>query len=338
MRRISIILIVALLCSASECGRRTVVRNQSVTLEPSFVRDYYPSVEIFPANSTYWPCGPFFPTFDTSGTGKVPGLLVGYTRSYKSGTQPFPCDRQNNGIYWFGVQFDLSALKRDPPPFIVSARLSFDKIRLSGDAECEDKVYAATAPLPVDLKSIPLAEEVFELPVPLLSSAGCKGSRCTMEVRGQVDLFVRELMPNHGFVFNPVNTSLYVKENKSCVNEYRNLRLEVDTAFGVLAPVPIRKPGVPIVIPDLKAPPTTAKIVLTVRKIDAPTGRQYQLEWTGAPPGTPLDLYRNGARFATVGSGVAFLDAGAAGSGPVTYQVCVSGAKTTCSDVVPAPL
>ena len=285
---------------------------------PVSVSPLVTTAEKYPVNSTYWPC-----PLNARGTAPNPAspgfMRVGWAHTFDSGTPPFPCQYRINHVQRVHATFDLTRVKKDlPTAFVRSAKLSFDKRRVAGDHECNDQLVTVVpggAPIP------PNVEERWDLPVPKLASADCVGARCTVDIKGQVNEWIKGGTPELGLVLRGDQERLDANDNIACLTEYANLKLDVtyahDVAPGTLV-TPILKPGLLVALIGLE-------VVLDRRTASEAI---YALRWTDTGAGS-VDIYRDGAIVvpATPNDG-AHRDR--APLGTVRYKVCKAG-TTNCS-------
>ena len=275
----------------------------------------------YPANTTAWPC-----PFDSRGTAPAPPApgfqSVGYEHAFDRGTRPFPCQWRVNHVHRLVTIFDLSSIPHHKTDvFIKSAKLSFDKRHTAGDHECADLALAVVGPGPEPGTSIrPASNDKWETKIPLLPSGNCPGGRCTVDVAGQVNDWIRGVMSNQGFVLRGEDERLNANDNVSCRNEYANFRLDVMFIHDV-------KPGS---TPILK--PIEISMIKLAVDVASKTNREvvYRLQWTGATA-TSVDIHRNGAKYDTTPNDGSADDR--APLGTMKYKVCNAG-TTNCSNEV----
>lgn len=294
-------------------------RHEKISL-PVNVAPQVTTAEKYPVNTVYWPC-----PLHTGGTAPEPASpgfnRVGWTHVYDAGTEPMPCRYRLNHVQRVIASWDMAPIEKHlPTAFVDSALLSFDKKRVSGDHECADRfmtVVAGSAPIP------PAIEERWDLMVPRLGTAGCVGSRCSVEIKGQMNEWLRRTVPNMGMALIGDQERLDANDNVSCVTEYGNFRLDVSYRHDVPAgSIPIIAPLSPGAIQLLRRDLT----VTLVRRADS--AAVYELRWTKPSPDM-IDIVRDGTVvLKTENDG---LHRDRAPFGTVRYKVCLSG---ICSNEV----
>jgi len=295
-------------------------RNEKISL-PVNVEPLVTTAEKYPANSVYWPC-----PLNSRGTAPDPASpgfhRVGWTHIFDSGTPPAPCQYRLNHVQRVIASWDMAPIEKHlPSAWVSSAILSFDKKRVSGDHECADKfmtVVAGGAAIP------PAIEERWDLPVPTLGSPGCVGSRCSVEIKGQMNEWLKRTVPNRGLALIGDQERLDANDNVSCVTEYGNFRLDVSYRHDV------PKGSSPeIITPILPKALELLRQELTVTLVrKAETEAVYDLRWTN--PGTGMvDIVRDGKVVSTTANDGNQRDR--APFGTVRYKVCRSG---ICSNEV----
>ena len=297
-------------------------RHEKISL-PVNVAPQVTSAEKYPVNTVYWPC-PLNPG-GSSPAEASPGFnRVGWTHIYDAGTEPMPCRYRLNHVQRVIASWDMAPIEKHlPSAHIDSAMLSFDKKRVNGAVECADRfmtVVAGSAPIP------PAIEERWDLPVPRLGSAGCVGSRCSVEIKGQMTEWLRRTVPNMGLALIGDQERLDANDNVSCVTEYGNFRLDVSYRHDVAPGTPS---STPIVIPILPKAAELLKRDLTVTFIRRADGLAvYELRWTKPGEGS-VEIRRDGAVVSTTANDGVERDR--APLGTVRYRVCKSG---ICSNEV----
>lgn len=297
-------------------------RHEKVSL-PVNVEPLVTTAERYPANTVYWPC-----PLNTRGTAPDPASpgfnRVGWTHIYDAGTEPAPCRYRLNHVQRVIASWDMAPIEKHlPTAFVDSAMLSFDKKRVSGDHECADRfmtVVGASAPIP------PAIEERWDLMVPRLGGAGCVGSRCSVEIKGQMNEWLRRTVPNMGLALVGDQERLDANDNVSCVTEYGNFRLDVAYRHDVAAGTPSSGP---MVIPIMPKAIQLLKRDLTVTLVRrANSVAIYDLIWTNTGAGN-VDIVRDGKVISTTPNDGSERDR--APFGTVRYKVCKSG---ICSNEV----
>jgi hypothetical protein len=227
----------------TSCDPKTETRSGKVSLDAT-TQPFTTTSESYPANRTAWPC----PLEDRGTAPDAPAKgfqYVGYEHNFDDGTPPMPCQWRLNHVHRLVALFDLKSIPPASQSVIVdSAKLSFDKRRGAGDHECEDKILAVAGPGPEPGLSIrPASDDKWETSVARLDKPECVGSRCTVDVKGQVNDWALGITPNQGFVLRGEDERLNANDNVSCRNEYANFRLDVAFRHQVKAgSTPIIKP------------------------------------------------------------------------------------------------
>ena len=306
--------------SSNAAPLETIEKTISVPLD---ARGQVTTSEAYPANSVAWPC-----PLNTRGSAPnpaTPGFLrVGWSHGFDAGTPPFACQYRINHVERVIIAPPpLGELRsKSPRMFVKSARLSFDKKRIAGDHDCGDKFFAV---VPGEAAIPPQIVENFEIIVPKLGSAGCVGSRCTIEVRGQVDQWVRGPEGGEmGLALIGDQERLDANDNVSCVTDYANFKLDIDFKFDA------EKSGlvVPILKGGLLKPLINLSVVFVRRTTDE---LLYDLKWNVISDTGRMDIVRDDVIVQTVADRGQQRDR--APFGPHRYKVCVAG-TSNCSNVV----
>lgn len=312
----------ALLVTETAQAAPMETRHEKISL-PVHVEPLVTTAKKYPVNSVYWPC-----PLDTRGTAPnspSPGFnRVGWTHVYDAGTEPMPCKFRINHVERIVATWDMAPIEKHmPAAFVDSAVLSFDKKRVAGNYECADRfmtVVAGTAPIP------PAIEERWDLMVPRLGGPGCVGSRCSVEIKGQMNEWLRRVVPNMGLALIGDQERLDANDNVSCVTEYGNFRLDVSYRYDV---APGTSPSGPMVIPIMPKGIQLLRQTLTVDLVRRGNSAVvYQLRWTNPGAGT-VDIVRDGTVVSTTANDGEERDR--APFGTVRYKVCKSG---ICSNEV----
>jgi hypothetical protein len=322
----SMVAIVALLNATAAGAREFDTVKENVSLPVSAV-PLVTTAERYPVNSVYWPC-----PLDSRGTAPdiaTSGFLrVGWDHKFEAGTPPFACQYRLNHVQRIALNWNQDPIsKRGASALVDNAVLSFDKRRVSGDHECADQILTKVNEGPESYgPMVPGTEDRWELKVPMLTSADCTGSRCKVDVKSQVNDWLRVIIPNQGLVVRGDQERLDANDNVSCLTEYGNFKLDVAFRYDVKAgtiPTPILKG-------PLRLSPIIVLNVSFVRK--TVTEAIYDLRWNVVSTITAIDIYRNGTvvRPATLNTGN-YRDR--APFGPVRYKVC-QASTTNCSSEV----
>lgn len=320
----SIVAIIALL-NATAAGARfdTIKKVESLPVDAT---PLFTTAERYPVNSVYWPC----PTNmrGTAPNPATPGMMrVGWDHGFDAGTPPFACQYRINHVQRIALTTNLGPIsKHGPTVFVDNAWLSFDKKRVSGANECADYLVTKIGDGAESYGPMtPRTEKQWDMMVPSLSSADCEGSRCKVQMKGQVNAWLKNPDTNLGVVLIGDQERLDANDNVSCMTDYANFRLDVEFRFDVKAGT--------IATPILKFPirvtPLIALKATFVR--EAPPEVIYELRWNILGAGN-MDLKRDGVVIVpnTADDGHA-LDR--APFGTVRYQVCQTG-TTNCSNEV----
>lgn len=319
----TLIATIALLNASSASALDTVRKDISL---PVNAVPLVTSAHSYPANSTYWPCPP-----NSRGLAPdppTPGFMrVGWDHTFDAGTPPFPCQFRLNDVQRIAVTWNLDPIASNgPTTFVDSAFLSFDKRRVSGDHECADYFVTKVAEGPESYGPMtPRTEERWDMKVPSLSGADCMGSRCRVQIKGQMNEWLKNPGTNQGLVLRGDQERLDANDNVSCLTEYANFRLDVSFRFDV-------KPG-SIVTPILKGPIRISPLIaLNVTFVRRTTSEAiYDLRWNVIGGGN-MDIVRDGSVVTSTPDDGTHRDR--APFGPVRYKVCQSG-TTNCSSEVP---
>lgn len=314
--------IAAILSSSSALAAPFDLVEKSLAIALA-VRPQVTTAESYPANKVAWPC-----PLNTRGSAPnpaTPGFVrVGWSHGFDAGTPPFACQYRINHVERAIIAPpDLKPLRdRLPRMFVKSARLSFDKKRIAGDHDCADKVLAV---VPGEASIPPNVEALFDLPVPALASGGCVGGRCTIEMRGLVDQWVRGSAAELGLAVIGDQERLDANDNVSCVTDYANFKLDVDYKYDV-------ERGT-LVVPILKGPIKLSPLInLGVSFVRKTTDTViYDLKWNVISTTGSMDVVRDGAVVLTVPDRGNQRDR--APLGPHRYKVCVAG-TSNCSNEV----
>jgi hypothetical protein len=315
------------LFSTSNAGARefdTVKENVSL---PVTAIPLVTTAERYPANTVYWPC-----PLESRGTAPdpaTPGFLrVGWDHTFDAGTPPFACQYRLNHVQRIALSWNLKPiLERGSSAIVDSAVLSFDKRRVSGADECKDEILTKVSEGPESYGPMfPGTEDRWELKVPMLTSTDCSGGRCRVDVKSQVNEWLRGIISNEGLVIRGDQERLDANDNVSCLTEYGNFKLDVAFRFDVKAgtiPTPILK------FP-LKLSPLIALNVGLVRK--TVTEAIYDLRWNVVSSITAIDVFRNDTRIrAAIPNSGNYRDR--APFGPVRYKVCEAGTANCSKEV-----
>jgi hypothetical protein len=161
------------------------------------------------------------PSSFSAGPGQV---MVGFDNFFRAGAEPFPCDDIRATVFRGGVRFDLSVF--DNP---TTATLSFDTARsitrVNGQA-------LGTVPGQSLATTLGVATQAFTSTMPETNEAALPaGSTISVTVTGQVGDWVKNGVPNFGFVIGGptglVNASNPPKNNDAKISWYQNFNLRV---------------------------------------------------------------------------------------------------------------
>jgi hypothetical protein len=320
----SIVAILALLNASAAGAREFDTVRQDVSLPVSAV-PLVTTAERYPVNSVYWPC-----PLNKRGTAPEPAapgfVRVGWDHIFDRGTPPASCQYRLNHVQRVALTWPLDPIaKRGPSAYVYDAWLSFDKKRVSGDHECADYLVTKVNDGPESYgPMIPGTEDRWELKVPLLSNADCIGSRCRVQIKGQINEWLKNVITNQGLVIRGDQERLDANDNVSCLTEYGNFKLDVAFGYDIKAgtiPTPILKGGLKL------SPIISLEVALVSKAIGAAI---YDLRWNALGSGN-MDVVRNGTVVATPPDSGYYRDR--APLGPVRYQVCRSGTKNCSSEV-----
>ena len=275
--------------------------------------------EKYPVNTVYWPCPP-----ERRGTAPDPASpgfnRVGWTHIYDDGSGPMPCKYRLNHVQRLVTTFELGPIEKHLPSAIVdSAFLSFEKKRVAGDHECNDQILTVVAG---DAPIRPNVEDRWELAVPKLGSPDCTGSRCSINIKSQLNEWLRQPGSNMGLALIGDQERLDANDNVACLTEYGNFRMEVAYRYDVAKGS--------IVVPVLPKAIELLRKELTVTFVRRTTSEAiYDLTWNRSSAGGTVEIQRNGAVVQTTSDDGSQRDR--APLGTVRYKICRAG---ICSNEV----